>query len=121
MDYDAETDISPELGPELVSKYQSWIGVLRWMVELGRVDVITEASLLSSQLALPRESHLEALLHLFAHLGDKHNARLALDPTYPEIDQDHAFINCNWKNYYGNVEEAKPPNAPTPRGKDGDL
>ena len=84
------------------------------------MDVITEASLLASQLALPRECHLEALLHLFAHLGDKHNARLALDPTYPEINLKD-FIECDWKSYYGNVEEAIPPNAPTPRGKDVDL
>ena len=120
MGYEVETDVSPELGPELASWYQSWIGVLRWIVELGRVDVITEASLLASQLALPRECHLEALLHLFAHLGDKHNARLVLDPTYPEINLKD-FIECDWKSYYGNVEEAIPPNAPTPRGKDVDL
>ena len=94
MGYDVETDVSPELGPKLASCYQSWIGVLRWIVELGHVDVITEASLLASQLALPKEFHLEALLHLFAHLGDKHNARLVLDPTYPKIDQK-AFIDLN--------------------------
>ena len=120
MDYDLDSDISPELGPELASSYQSWIGVLRWMVELGRIDVITEASLLASQLALPRESHMDALLHVFAHLRDKHNARLALDPTYPDINlQD--FIGCDWKQYYGDVAEAIPPDAPKPRGKDVDL
>ena len=29
----------------------SQIGVLRWMVELGRVDIITEVSMLAPQLA----------------------------------------------------------------------
>ena len=119
-DYDVEMDTSPELGPELASFYQSQVGVLRWIVELGRIDIITEVSLLASQLALPRECHLDAVLHLFAHLRDKHNARLALDPTYPEIDRD-SFIGCDWKNYYGDVKEALPPDAPPPRGKDVDL
>ena len=90
------------------------------MVELERIDVITEALLLALQLALPRESHLDALLHVFAHLRDKHNARLALDPTYPDINlQD--FIGCDWKQYYGDVAEAIPPDALKPRGKDVDL
>ena len=37
--YRPEIDISAELTPEDASYYQSLIGVLRWMVELGRVDV----------------------------------------------------------------------------------
>ena len=72
-----------------------------------------------SQLALLRECHMDAVLHCFAQLRDKHNAWLALDPPYPEIGND--FIGCDWKNYYGNVEEVLPPDAPPPRGKDVDL
>jgi hypothetical protein len=34
------------------------------MVELGRVDIATEISPLSSHLAYPREGHLEAALHV---------------------------------------------------------
>jgi hypothetical protein len=33
--YRPEVDISEELGPEDASYYQSLIGILRWMVELG--------------------------------------------------------------------------------------
>ena len=36
-----------------VSFYQSIIGVMRWMVELGQIDIATEVSLLSSYLAYP--------------------------------------------------------------------
>ena len=46
--------------------YQSLIGILRWIVELGRVDVCLEVSMMSSHLALPREGHLEQVLHIFA-------------------------------------------------------
>ena len=120
LGYEAESDVSPELAPELASLYQSQIGVLRWIVELGRVDIITEVSNLASQLALPRQGHLEAVLHIFAYLRDKHNARLALDPSYPEIDRS-AFTGCDWNQYYGDVIEALPPNMPSPRGREVDL
>eukprot|EP00978_Attheya_sp_CCMP212_P005090 scaffold11251_cov50-Attheya_sp.AAC.1 len=48
-DYRPELDISEELGSEEASYYQSQIGILRWMVGLGRVDIITEVSILASQ------------------------------------------------------------------------
>ena len=66
MGYDPELDTSPELDPDAVSYYLTIIGILRWMVELGRIDIITEVSLLSSHVALPREEHLKALWHMLA-------------------------------------------------------
>ena len=39
------------------------------------------------------------------------------DPTYPEIDET-TFLSNDWKNFYGDVKEAIPINAPTPRGKE---
>ena len=46
--YDPELDASPELDPDIASYYLTIIGILRWMIELGRVDIITKVSLLSS-------------------------------------------------------------------------
>jgi hypothetical protein len=60
-DYEPELDTTLTLNPELSSWYASLIGMLRWMVEIGRVDIITEVSKMASQMALPREgpnSHL---------------------------------------------------------------
>ena len=37
-----ELDVSPELGYTEAAYYMSLIGVLRWIVELGRVDVFLE-------------------------------------------------------------------------------
>ena len=119
-EYRPECDISKELGPDLASFYASQIGVLRWMVELGRVDIITEVSMLSSHLAAPREGHLDALFHLFSHLDKKHNSRMVFDPTYPTVDQSE-FKTCDWKEFYGDAKEAIPSDMPLPRGKDVDL
>jgi hypothetical protein len=118
--YDPNLDETKELEPERASFYQSQIGVLRWMCEIGCVDIITDVSVLSSHLAMPQEGHLDAVFHMFAHLEHKHNARLVFDPTYPIIDMS-VFRECNWKHFNGDVKEAIPPNAPLPRGKEVDL
>jgi hypothetical protein len=110
--YRPEIDVSDEVDANKTVYFQSLIGILRWCVELGRVDIITETSMLASHLALPREGHLEAALHMFSYL---------FDPTYPETDMSK-FKECDWwKAFYGNAEEAIPPNAPEPRGKEIDL
>ncbi len=54
------------------------------------------------------------------YLQLKHNTRLIFDPTYPDIDQT-AFPSFDWMEFYGNVEEAIPPDMPPPLGKDVDL
>ena len=64
--YHPEIDMSPELESADASYYHSLIGVLRWMVELGRVDMCIEVSMMSSHLALPRAGHLKEVLHIFA-------------------------------------------------------
>jgi hypothetical protein len=71
MDYCPEMDISDPLDPECSSFYQHLIGVMQWMVELGRVDIATEISLLSSHLVYPRVRHLEVALHVMGYLKQK--------------------------------------------------
>ena len=40
--YRPETDMPEPLDPDRASYYQSMIGVMRWMVEIGRIDIATE-------------------------------------------------------------------------------
>ena len=75
---------------------------------------------MASQMASPREGHLDALMHIFGFLRINHNSRMAYDPLYPTIDMS-VFKPNDWKSFYGNVEEPTPSNAPEPRGKDVDL
>jgi hypothetical protein len=48
--------------------------VLRWIVELGRIDIDVEVSMMSSHFAPPREVHLEELYHIFVYLKAHLNA-----------------------------------------------
>jgi hypothetical protein len=108
------------LDPTRENFYQSQIGILRWCVELGHIDIITEVSVLSTYLCLPREGHLEAVFHVFAYLGLNHNARDVFDPTYTAVDMD-TFIKTDWKSMYGDVKEMIPSDAPITRRKEVDL
>mmetsp|Transcript_986 Transcript_986/g.909 ORF Transcript_986/g.909 Transcript_986/m.909 type:complete len:326 (-) Transcript_986:342-1319(-) len=116
VNYETGMDTSPELDPQMASYYQSQIGILRWMVELGRIDINTEVSMMALHLDLPREGHLDTLLHVYSYLKHKYNARLAMDPSYPDIDMS-VFKECEWKRFYGNMKEAIPPDAPESRDK----
>ena len=69
MGYDPELDTSSELDPDAASYYLNTIGILRWMIKLGQIDIITKVSLLSSHVVLPREGHLDAAVHVMAHAG----------------------------------------------------
>lgn len=116
--YRPEIDLSPELDGGEAAYYQSLIGILRWIVELGRVDICLEVSMMSSHLALPRRGHLEQLFHIFSHLKKYHNAELVFDPSVPAIDES-MYEAKDWaSSEFGHLEgvEETPPNMPEPRG-----
>ncbi len=62
MGYRPELDVSPLLSDDAANFYQHLIGVLRWTVELGRIDILIHVMLLSSYLMQPREGHLSEAL-----------------------------------------------------------
>jgi hypothetical protein len=94
----------------------SLMGVLRWIIELGRVDIIVEVGLLSRFQACPREGHLEQMFHVFAYLKKYDRSALVFDWTEPWLDKSQ-FKECDWKEFYPGAAEAIPPNMPEPRGK----
>ena len=81
------------------------------MVEIGRLDIITEVSMMASHMAIPREVHLEEVFHVFAFLCQEYNSRMSFEPTYPVIDMTD-FKECKWKEFYGDLKKSIPPNAP---------
>ena len=114
-DYRPEIDVSTELDPDKSTLYQSLIGSLRWMVEMGRLDIACEVSMLSSFLAMPREGHLQQVLHIFSYLKYHHNSRIVMDPTYPDIKVSD-FPDYDWENHYHGYKEEIPNNVPEALG-----
>ena len=113
--YRPEVDVTAELKADGVQYYQELIGVLRWAVEIGRVDILLEVSMMSSHLALPREGHLEQVIHMFGYLKTHKKFRLMFDSDHPQISTNR-FKSYDWFDFYKDAKEAIPTNMPEPRG-----
>ena len=83
--YRPEMDVTQELKADGVQHYPELIGILWWAVEIGRVDISLEVSLLSQHLALPRQGHLEQVIHIFGYLKVHKKLRIMFDPSQPMI------------------------------------
>jgi hypothetical protein len=116
LDYKPELETSAELNSDGVQYYQELIGVLRWAVELGRVDVLLEVALMSTYMAMPREGHLQQLYQIFGNLKIYPKRKIAFDPQHPAI-KERMFRKCDWTDFYRDVKEAIPGDMPVPRGK----
>ena len=87
------------------------------MVELSRVDICLEVSMLLSHLAFPREGHLQQLFHMFSYLKRNQNSEMVFDPSNPFIDES-LFDRKYWTaSEFGlSLEEVLPKNMHQPRG-----
>ncbi len=116
--YYPELDASPELEPKDVTLFQEIIGMLRWAIELGRVDIALEISLLSQYQASPRQGHLEQALQVVSYLDKNPKLTLYMDPEAPMIDYgDFPPDTSEFKEYYRDAKEELPARMPRPRGK----
>ena len=71
-----------------------------------------------SDMALPREGYLKALLQIFTYLKKYHSAEMVYDPSQPEIDKA-AFERKDWtSSEFGHLQgrEELPPKIPEPCG-----
>ena len=119
VQYRPELDTSRECTESQITFYQNLVGVLRWIVELGRIDIAFEVSVLSSYLAAPRTGHLLQALHIFKHLDIHCDNDLAFDPAYQNVinTKEMDFRKSEMKSIYADAEEDLPQNAPQPRGR----
>ncbi|KAI2494242.1 Reverse transcriptase (RNA-dependent DNA polymerase) [Fragilaria crotonensis] len=113
--YRPELDQSRELDGKRGQYYQSLIGVLRWICELGRVDILVAVSMLSRYVVSPRDGHLQQVFHLFAYLKHHKRSKMVFDNTEPIFDEN-SFHVCDWSEFYPDAEEAIPHNVPEERG-----
>jgi hypothetical protein len=114
--YHPELDTSPFLRDDEIELYQSYIGVLRWAVELGRIDLTFSVSLMARFASCPREDHFTKVLGMFSYVKKHLRSRIVFD--YFTRDWSHIqWTSHDWKDYYPDAMETIPSNAPPPRGK----
>ena len=76
-----ELDVSTSCSPDEHQFYQQIIGIARWMIKIGRIDIAFEVSLMSRYLASPRVGHLTQMLHMFQYLHCNQGLDLVYDST----------------------------------------
>jgi hypothetical protein len=74
-----ELDNTPLLKDDNVQLYQSYIGVLRWAVELGRIDIAHVAGFMARFSAAPREGHMWIVLRIFAYCKKHNESKVAFE------------------------------------------
>jgi hypothetical protein len=115
VDYYPELDVSPLLNPDEANYYMSQISILRWMVELRRLDIYINVALLSSFLCQPRRGHMEAIYSIYGYLKYHDKSTMVFDDS-PIHWSDNDFPHYDWEEFYKDAKENIPLNAPEPRG-----
>ena len=113
--YKLEVNDTAKLNASETRFYQEFIGILRWAVELGQIDIQFEVTRMSSYLASPRIGHFEQVLHILSYLQNVPKLILAMDPSMSDISEDR-FIEADWHDFYRDVKEEIPPILPVPKG-----
>jgi hypothetical protein len=117
VDYRPELDTTDELPPDLVSRFQQLIGIGRWAVELGRIDIHLEIALMSQYQASPRYGHLEAMYTIFHYLARNRKWRNVYDPRLPNYRESAFNTEADWSEFYPDAKEEDPPSMPEPLGE----
>ena len=78
-----EEDTSELLDDKGHQRYQMVIGMLNWIVCIGRMDVGFATSSLSRFTACPRKGHMERALRVFGYLKKYKNRRIVIDSKDP--------------------------------------
>ena len=100
------------LSDEQANYFQNLIGVLRWAVELGWIDIHVQVAMLSSYVAQPHQGHLEAVFHIFAYLRKYKRSKVVFDNTCMNCCGGNKFQVVDWKDFYPEASEPIPPNVP---------
>ena len=104
-------DVTGDINADGVQRNQELIGTLIWALEIGRIDILLELSLMSTHLTLPQEGHLEQVLHIVGYLKIHKKIRLIFNCSYPIISSK-LFKEYDWFDFYRDAKEAIPPEMP---------
>ena len=105
------------LDEEDTKKYQSLVGSLQWVIQIGRFDVTTAVMTLSRFRAAPRKGHLERVQRIFGYLSKMRHGVIRIrteEPDYSDIPEK--LYEWDYTAYAG-AKETIPHNCPRALGK----
>ena len=97
--------------------YQSLIGALQWVIQIGRFDICTAVATLSRYRAAPRLGHLDRVRRIYGYLSKFRYGVIRIRAEQPDYsDLPEKIYDWDYSVYKGAKEEL-PDVFPTPRGK----
>jgi hypothetical protein len=113
-----ELDDSELLEIEDIKVYQSLIGALQWVIQIGRFDITTRVMTLSRFRAAPRRGHLERVKRIYGYLSKMRHGVIRIRTELP----DYSVIpekTYDWDyTCYEGAEELIPTDMPRLLGKE---
>ncbi len=118
-----EMDVTEVLDDDKHRQFQMLIGILNWIVTIGRLDVAFATMSLSRFSACPRRGHLDRAIKVFGYLKKRPNRRICVDSRDPrlkgfESELEKDFSKTLGQEYPDSTEEI---NAKLPSPKVGEI
>ena len=88
--YHLELHDTKLLDEDNIQLYQSYIGIIRWEIKLGRLDLYMDGGVMARFSAFPREGHMVAVLKTLAYCKKYIKLGLVFDPE----KRDFSNIDC---------------------------
>jgi len=111
-----ELDTSELLDMDQTKLYQSMIGALQWVIQLGRFDVATAVMTLSRFRAAPRQGHLDRVKRAYGYMSKMREGAIRMRTGIPDSSPypDKVY---DWEHScYRGAKEQVPDDAPRPLG-----
>ena len=96
-----EEDSSTPLNDTEHQQYQMLIGILNWIVCIGRMDITFATSSLSRFTACPRKGHWVRALRIFGYLKKYSNRRIIVDSRDPIREGGTDALNLDFTELLG--------------------
>jgi hypothetical protein len=112
-----ELDTSELLDVEGTKIYQSLIGAMQWVIQIGRWDITTSVMTLSRFRAFPRQGHLDRIKRIYGYLRKMKHGTIKIRTELPDYS-NIPDVNYEWEHtVYRGAKEEVPHDAPRPLGK----
>jgi len=123
MDPDAspELDESELLDQEGRANYLSLVGMLQWLVTIGRYDIMCAVMTMARYRVAPRKGHMELVKRIFGYLRAFSDLSIKFRTGIPDYERkisskDEDIERKAWKAIYQDAAEEIPANTPEPLG-----
>ena len=83
--YRPELEMTKGCNDDQIQFYHILVGIMRWLCKIGRINILTDTSLLLIYLLESRVGNMHQALHLFKYLKDHKCSKYVFYPNYVDI------------------------------------